>query len=125
MNERLAVLYRGPLASCNYACGYCPFAKRPPDRATLARDRDALGRFVGWVGDAAGWRLELSFTPWGEALVWPWYRDALVQLSRSAHVRQVSIQTARASVSGTGTPIKCSALPSSAKASSSCPARKS
>ena len=24
----LSILYRGPLSSCNYACGYCPFAKR-------------------------------------------------------------------------------------------------
>ena len=36
----LSILYRGPLSSCNYACDYCPFAKRPetPDR-TRARPR--------------------------------------------------------------------------------------
>ena len=24
----MKILYRGPLASCNYDCPYCPFAKR-------------------------------------------------------------------------------------------------
>ncbi len=23
----LSILYRGPLAACNYACGYCPLTK--------------------------------------------------------------------------------------------------
>jgi hypothetical protein len=43
----LSILYRGPLSSCNYACGYCPFAKRRETAAELARDREALARFVG------------------------------------------------------------------------------
>lgn len=93
MNPRLAILYRGPLDSCNYACAYCPFAKRPPQKATLARDRAALERFVAWALAAREWRLEILFTPYGEALIWPWYRDALVQLSHAEHVKQVSIQT--------------------------------
>ena len=45
----LSILYRGPLSSCNYACGYCPFAKRRETAAELARDRTALERFVAWV----------------------------------------------------------------------------
>src|SRR5439155_13329710 len=45
----LSLLYRGPLSSCNYDCGYCPFAKRRETAAELARDRTALGRFVDWV----------------------------------------------------------------------------
>lgn len=91
--NRLGVLYRGPLDSCNYACSYCPFAKRPARKAMLHRDRDALARFVAWTMAATRWELELLFTPWGEALVWPWYREALVQLSHAPHVKQVSIQT--------------------------------
>ena len=27
MDGCLSLMYRGPLASCNYGCGYCPFAK--------------------------------------------------------------------------------------------------
>ena len=30
-----SILYRGPLASCNYDCPYCPFAKRRDSRAQL------------------------------------------------------------------------------------------
>lgn len=93
MNDRLAILYRGPLDSCNYACAYCPFAKRGPSRETLERDRTALERFVDWSSGARGWALEILFTPYGEALIWPWYRDALVRLSHVPHVRQVTIQT--------------------------------
>ena len=45
----LTILYRGPLASCNYDCAYCPFAKRRESAAELAADRRALERFVDWV----------------------------------------------------------------------------
>ena len=46
----LSILYRGPLSSCNYACAYCPFAKRTETAAELAHDRDLPGavRRVGW-----------------------------------------------------------------------------
>lgn len=93
MTSRLGVLYRGPLDSCNYACSYCPFAKRPARRAMLERDREALARFVAWATAPSQWNLEILFTPWGEALVWPWYREAIVALSHAPSVRQVSIQT--------------------------------
>ena len=46
----LSILYRGPLSSCNYACDYCPFAKRSETPAELAHDRACLERFAGWVG---------------------------------------------------------------------------
>jgi hypothetical protein len=90
----LSILYRGPLSSCNYACGYCPFAKRRETAAELARDREALARFVGWVaGRPAEDRLGVLFTPWGEALVRPWYRTALAELSRLPQVVRASVQT--------------------------------
>jgi hypothetical protein len=36
------LVWRGHLVSCNYTCGYCPFAKRKAELATLRRDREAL-----------------------------------------------------------------------------------
>lgn len=90
---RLSILYRGPLASCNYACDYCPFAKRRDDRAALARDFEALERFVSFVEHAREDTISVLFTPWGEALIREPYRDALVRLSRLAHVERVAIQT--------------------------------
>ena len=90
---RLSILWRGPLDSCNYSCGYCPFAKRPVRADNLAEDRAALERFVDWVESAEHPLLDLLFTPWGEALVHRHYREALVRLSRCPRVGRVAIQT--------------------------------
>jgi MoaA/NifB/PqqE/SkfB family radical SAM enzyme len=89
----LSILYRGPLSSCNYACGYCPFAKRAESAAELAHDRACLERFVGWVGGRTGDAIGVLFTPWGEALVRRWYQDALAALTHLPHVGKAAIQT--------------------------------
>lgn len=89
----LSILYRGPLASCDYDCGYCPFAKRRDSPETLRADREAMERFVGWVAGQSGDRINVLFTPWGEGLTRSWYRRALVELSRVDHVGEVAIQT--------------------------------
>lgn len=94
MGLNLSILYRGPLSSCNYACDYCPFAKRQESHAELERDRLALDRFVNWVAarpveDCLG----ILFTPWGEGLTRSWYRDALVRLSHLPQIIKVAIQT--------------------------------
>lgn len=88
----LTILYRGPLASCDYDCPYCPFAKRRDNPATLRADRAALERFCAWVA-AQPDEISVLFTPWGEGLVRSWYRRAIVQLSRLRNVRRVAIQT--------------------------------
>lgn len=88
----LTLLYRGSLESCNYTCGYCPFAKRRDTRATLARDAAEVARFVDW---AAGQTrpLRVLFTPWGEAIVRRHYREAMLALASLPHVSQVALQT--------------------------------
>jgi MoaA/NifB/PqqE/SkfB family radical SAM enzyme len=94
MNE-LHINWRGPLASCNYDCAYCPFAKHVSPRAELDQDAADLSRFVAWCRDSAVHqrRLSILFTPWGEALIRPHYARALVELSRMDHVAAVAIQT--------------------------------
>ena len=93
----LTLLYRGPLASCDYDCPYCPFAKRRDRPETLRADRAALERFTDWVAgqerEHPGTRISVLFTPWGEGLVRSWYRAAMVRLSRLPHVERVAIQT--------------------------------
>jgi MoaA/NifB/PqqE/SkfB family radical SAM enzyme len=91
----LKVLYRGALASCNYQCGYCPFAKIKDDRESLAADSAGLWRFVDWVSgqESADIQIEVLFTPWGEALIRSWYREAIHALSWMPHVKKVAIQT--------------------------------
>jgi hypothetical protein len=94
MALNLSILYRGPLTSCNYDCGYCPFAKRAESAAELAVDREALERFAGWVAfRPAEDRIGILFTPWGEALIRRWYREALIRLSHVPAVVRVAIQT--------------------------------
>jgi hypothetical protein len=89
----LTMLYRGPLASCDYDCPYCPFAKRRDSREQLRADREALHRFTSWVGAATSDNLSILFTPWGEGLVRSWYRQAMAGLSHLSHVKKVAIQT--------------------------------
>jgi hypothetical protein len=90
---KLSVLYRGPLASCNYDCPYCPFAKRRDPPELLRADRAALERFAGWVTETTDVTLSVLFTPWGEGLTRSWYRDTMVTLSHLSHVERVAIQT--------------------------------
>ncbi|TDB88773.1 radical SAM protein [Actinomadura sp. KC216] len=90
--DHLTILYRGPLASCDYDCPYCPFAKRRDTPEQLRADRAALERFTTWV-TAQEHRISVLFTPWGEGLVRSWYRRALVGLSHLPHVERVAIQT--------------------------------
>lgn len=88
----LSVLYRGPLSSCNYACGYCPFAKHHESDEEHAADGRALARFLDWC-EAWDGELRVFFTPWGEALTQPRYQEAMVRLSRLPHVTRVAAQT--------------------------------
>jgi len=90
---KMSVLYRGPLSSCNYACAYCPFSKRSETRAQLERDRAALSRFTQWLTGQSKHDWKVLFTPWGEALVRSWYRDAIAALSHLPHLGSVAIQT--------------------------------
>lgn len=88
----LSILYRGPLSSCNYACAYCPFAKKHESDAEHAVDAAALERFVRWC-EGYGKPLRVFFTPWGEALTQRRYQDALARLTHQPHVEKVAVQT--------------------------------
>ena len=94
MGIDLSILYRGPLASCNYDCWYCPFAKHHENAAELADDRQKLDRFVHWVlKRPADDRIAIFLTPWGEALTRRWYREAMIEMSHARHVTKVAVQT--------------------------------
>jgi hypothetical protein len=90
---KYSVMYRGFLTSCNYGCGYCPFAKRIESRSQLLRDRISLARFTDWVSRQPDHDWRILFTPWGEALVRPWYREAMIRLSLLPNVVAVTAQT--------------------------------
>lgn len=90
---KLTLLYRGPLASCNYGCAYCPFAKHAESAEEREADTRALERFIKWVECRTSDRLSVFFTPWGEALIHPRYQEALVRLSHAPHIEKAAIQT--------------------------------
>lgn len=90
--NRWNILYRGSLSSCNYSCDYCPFAKTVNTKAELQQDATELNRFVDWVA-ATNRPIGVLFTPWGEAIVHGYYRQAMVRLSRLPHVERVALQT--------------------------------
>jgi MoaA/NifB/PqqE/SkfB family radical SAM enzyme len=91
---RLDILYRGPLASCNYGCAYCPFAKRKDTREQLATDREAWERFVDRLSELpATDRIGVLVTPWGEALIRRWYQHGLAELSHLPQITRVAAQT--------------------------------
>jgi MoaA/NifB/PqqE/SkfB family radical SAM enzyme len=91
--KSLSILYRGPLSSCNYACPYCPFAKRLESDEEHAHDAVALERFVHWCESNDGRQLSVFFTPWGEALVRTRYQKAIARLTRLPHVAKIAAQT--------------------------------
>ena len=93
MPLNLSILYRGTLSSCNYDCPYCPFAKHWESPEQLRSDRGGLARFCDWVASRTNDQIAVFFTPWGEALVRHWYRNAIVELSRLSHVSKVAVQT--------------------------------
>jgi MoaA/NifB/PqqE/SkfB family radical SAM enzyme len=89
----LTILYRGSLASCNYGCQYCPFAKRQQSAAELQHDRTSLERFAQWIAEHPDYEFSILVTPWGEALIHSWYQQTLAHLSHLPNVRKVAIQT--------------------------------
>jgi hypothetical protein len=89
----LTILYRGSLASCNYGCVYCPFAKRVDPADALAADRLALERFQARINELGEHRFSILFTPWGEALIHRTYQQNLARLSWAANIEKVAIQT--------------------------------
>lgn len=86
------ILYRGSLSSCNYECGYCPFAKTSNTRDELRADEQQLTRFAAWVA-GQDQRIGILITPWGEALGHRYYRRKMVELSHLPNVYRIAVQT--------------------------------
>lgn len=93
MEVGYTLIYRGPLDTCNYNCIYCPFTKNKPHEETLKLDLQSLERFVNWIENKKENIFSILFTPWGEALTYPWYKDAIHHLSKLSNIKKVVIQT--------------------------------
>ncbi len=92
MNRRM-ILYRGSLKSCNYHCSYCPFSRHPMSERELARDREQWFSFVRTLERQRRGIRALMVTPYGEALIHPWYWEGLGRLSALPEMDAVGAQT--------------------------------
>lgn len=73
--------YRGYLTSCNYSCEYCPFSKRKMTAEQEKKDREALEKFLCQM-ETETEEHALQIVPYGEALVHPYYWEAMAKFSR-------------------------------------------
>ena len=89
------VLYRGSLKSCNYHCSYCPFSKHGAARNELEKDRKQWFSFAkNYREQAFGQKIcAVMVTPYGEALVHPWYWEGLACMSACSFTKAVGAQT--------------------------------
>jgi MoaA/NifB/PqqE/SkfB family radical SAM enzyme len=95
MPMSLNLFYRGHVSDCNYSCHYCPFALTRNSAEQRQLDQRDLARFVDWVehNSSADRPMSILITPYGEALIHPWYRDAVIRLSHLPFVNKIAIQT--------------------------------
>lgn len=89
-----SITYRGSLKSCNYSCSYCPFCKKKMSSEELQYDKEALERFCSKI-EACNFKepVQILFAPYGEALIQPYYRKAMAELSKKDFVKGVGCQT--------------------------------
>lgn len=86
--------YRGSLKSCNYNCSYCPFSKKSMETdEKLRKDEAALMRFVDKLTGLCREHFAVLITPYGEALIHPYYIREMARLSRSPFVDFVGCQS--------------------------------
>ncbi len=87
------IYYRGKLASCNYACSYCPFGRKSHSSVSLEEDKQAWLRFITTIEHWKGEPLQLFIIPYGEALIHEYYRKGIKRLAMLPQVSGVSCQT--------------------------------
>lgn len=85
------VYYRGMIDFCNYACSYCPFAKKRSSEEKIEKEKASLQQLYDRVRKMQ--EVELMFTPYGEALVHDFYQEELIRFAKLPNVRAVGIQT--------------------------------
>ncbi len=93
--DGLELLYRGSLKSCNYGCSYCPFSRHRHSGQELSKDQERWEYFVRTVEERAEVLdiRSLLVTPYGEALIHPWYWEGLGRVSALAGIEAAGAQT--------------------------------
>ena len=84
--------YRNYLKNCNYKCEYCPFHKYTASEKMIERDKKYLYKFIKFI-KSLNKKVKIFFAPKGEALIYDYYKEALVYLSYLENVDEMVIQT--------------------------------
>lgn len=92
MREPKHIYYRGYSKSCNYRCSYCPFPKKALTLREMECDNKALSQFIEFV-EKMEHEITIMFTPYGEALIKPYYQQGMGYLTTLPHVKAVGAQT--------------------------------
>ena len=89
------IVYRGSLKSCNYHCSYCPFSKHRISAAELKKDRAQWFSFIqSFKGHAKSQNIRaLLVTPYGEAMIHPWYWEGLALASACQNTDAIGAPT--------------------------------
>lgn len=89
------ILYRGCLKSCNYNCSYCPFSKHGMSVKELEKDKKQWFAFIESLQKQAEKTdiRAMMVTPYGEALIHPWYWEGLAKISGLSWIEAVGAQT--------------------------------
>ncbi len=86
------IYYRGHIEFCNYACSYCPFAKKAASPMQIEREKESLEELHRYLQEQTE-AVRLMFTPYGEALSHPFFQCALAKLSKLDAVDRIGVQT--------------------------------
>ena len=86
------IYYRGNIDFCNYACSYCPFAKKKRDEEKLKKDELSLKKLYEHIKNQTE-KLNLMITPYGEALYQELYQIYIAKLSKLENINKIGIQT--------------------------------
>lgn len=89
------IYFRGFTDFCNYACSYCPFAKKTSSHQ-LKKDEKQLQKLYTWLKSEAEKtteRFQIMITPYGEGLIHSLYQEYINLLALLPNVDKVGIQT--------------------------------
>ena len=103
MDNRITVLYRGDISSCNYHCSYCSFKNHRIIKADFHSDKADLENFITWIKKNDDVIFSVFFTPKGEILSLPekhfkynydnYYIKGITELSGLSNIEKIVTQT--------------------------------
>ncbi len=86
------IYYRGHIDFCNYACSYCPFAKKIKSKAQIELEKKSLDGLYRYLQTQTE-LVQLMFVPYGEILYHKFFQRELARLSKLKTVYKIGVQS--------------------------------